>query len=160
MIWSIHKLCLAAPSNISWDKTAVRHMESQRETRSPLFFYMKPKGYVLLSFILNFSAGICTDTAFSIMSSLKITLIQLLTHWGFYYPPLIHLKFKATVSLLPMDKNKPGQGCENLFGGLCLMVLFIFHFLQGVKPASYNKVMDPEIKEIIGECICQKKEER
>ncbi|KAG7228124.1 hypothetical protein INR49_013407 [Caranx melampygus] len=30
----------------------------------------------------------------------------------------------------------------------------------GVKPASYNKVMDPEIKEIIGECICQKKEER
>lgn len=38
-----------------------------------------------------------------------------------------------------------------------------FHFLfcyQGVKPASYNKVVDPEIKEIIGECICQKKEER
>uniref|UniRef100_A0A667ZAI0 non-specific serine/threonine protein kinase n=1 Tax=Myripristis murdjan TaxID=586833 RepID=A0A667ZAI0_9TELE len=31
---------------------------------------------------------------------------------------------------------------------------------SGVKPASYNKVMDPEIKEIIGECICQKKEER
>lgn len=31
---------------------------------------------------------------------------------------------------------------------------------QGVKPASYNKVTDPEIKEIIGECICQKKEER
>ncbi|CAB1336195.1 unnamed protein product, partial [Coregonus sp. 'balchen'] len=30
----------------------------------------------------------------------------------------------------------------------------------GVKPASYNKVVDPEIKEIIGECICQKKEER
>lgn len=29
-----------------------------------------------------------------------------------------------------------------------------------MKPASYNKVMDPEIKEIIGECICQKKEER
>ncbi|AWP09933.1 putative serine/threonine-protein kinase WNK2 [Scophthalmus maximus] len=31
---------------------------------------------------------------------------------------------------------------------------------SGVKPGSYNKVMDPEIKEIIGECICQKKEER
>uniref|UniRef100_A0A8C2D0K7 non-specific serine/threonine protein kinase n=1 Tax=Cyprinus carpio TaxID=7962 RepID=A0A8C2D0K7_CYPCA len=31
---------------------------------------------------------------------------------------------------------------------------------SGVKPASYNKVMDPEVKEIIGECICQKKEER
>uniref|UniRef100_A0A3B3BR71 non-specific serine/threonine protein kinase n=1 Tax=Oryzias melastigma TaxID=30732 RepID=A0A3B3BR71_ORYME len=31
---------------------------------------------------------------------------------------------------------------------------------SGVKPASYNKIMDPEIKEIIGECICQKKEER
>ncbi|KAG7267995.1 hypothetical protein CRUP_022432 [Coryphaenoides rupestris] len=31
---------------------------------------------------------------------------------------------------------------------------------SGVKPASFNKVMDPEIKEIIGECICQKKEER
>uniref|UniRef100_A0A8C7SXN9 non-specific serine/threonine protein kinase n=1 Tax=Oncorhynchus mykiss TaxID=8022 RepID=A0A8C7SXN9_ONCMY len=31
---------------------------------------------------------------------------------------------------------------------------------SGVKPASYNKVVDPEIKEIIGECICQKKEER
>uniref|UniRef100_A0AAV2LWW4 non-specific serine/threonine protein kinase n=1 Tax=Knipowitschia caucasica TaxID=637954 RepID=A0AAV2LWW4_KNICA len=31
---------------------------------------------------------------------------------------------------------------------------------SGVKPASYNKVKDPEIKEIIGECICQKKEER
>lgn len=40
------------------------------------------------------------------------------------------------------------------------MFLFVFHFLQGVKPASYNKVMDHEIKEIIGECICQKKEER
>ncbi|XP_073672249.1 serine/threonine-protein kinase WNK1 [Paramisgurnus dabryanus] len=31
---------------------------------------------------------------------------------------------------------------------------------SGVKPASYNKVMDPEVKEIIGECICQKKENR
>ncbi|XP_024915297.1 serine/threonine-protein kinase WNK2-like isoform X4 [Cynoglossus semilaevis] len=31
---------------------------------------------------------------------------------------------------------------------------------SGVKPASFNKVMDPEIKEVIGECICQKKEER
>ncbi|XP_067383743.1 serine/threonine-protein kinase WNK2-like isoform X3 [Channa argus] len=31
---------------------------------------------------------------------------------------------------------------------------------SGVKPASFNKVMDPEIKEIIGECICQKKEDR
>ncbi|XP_056320244.1 serine/threonine-protein kinase WNK2-like [Danio aesculapii] len=31
---------------------------------------------------------------------------------------------------------------------------------SGVKPASYNKVKDPEVKEIIGECICQKKEER
>ncbi|XP_043970206.1 serine/threonine-protein kinase WNK2 [Gambusia affinis] len=31
---------------------------------------------------------------------------------------------------------------------------------SGVKPASYNKIVDPEIKEIIGECICQKKEER
>uniref|UniRef100_A0A3Q3B6K5 non-specific serine/threonine protein kinase n=1 Tax=Kryptolebias marmoratus TaxID=37003 RepID=A0A3Q3B6K5_KRYMA len=31
---------------------------------------------------------------------------------------------------------------------------------SGVKPASFNKVMDPEIKEIIGECICQKKENR
>ncbi|XP_048874110.1 serine/threonine-protein kinase WNK2-like isoform X26 [Brienomyrus brachyistius] len=31
---------------------------------------------------------------------------------------------------------------------------------SGVKPASFNKVTDPEIKEIIGECICQKKEER
>ncbi|XP_077455466.1 serine/threonine-protein kinase WNK2 isoform X9 [Stigmatopora argus] len=31
---------------------------------------------------------------------------------------------------------------------------------SGVKPASYNKIVDPEIKEIIGECICQKREER
>ncbi|XP_028302513.1 serine/threonine-protein kinase WNK2 isoform X2 [Gouania willdenowi] len=30
----------------------------------------------------------------------------------------------------------------------------------GVKPASYCKVSDPEIKEIIGECICHKREER
>lgn len=41
-----------------------------------------------------------------------------------------------------------------------VLILFILPFPQGVKPASYNKVMDPEIKEIIGECICQKKEER
>lgn len=41
-----------------------------------------------------------------------------------------------------------------------LSITFMFPFPQGVKPASYNKVMDPEIKEIIGECICQKKEER
>uniref|UniRef100_A0A8C6UBP7 non-specific serine/threonine protein kinase n=1 Tax=Neogobius melanostomus TaxID=47308 RepID=A0A8C6UBP7_9GOBI len=31
---------------------------------------------------------------------------------------------------------------------------------SGVKPASYSKVSDPEIKEIIGECICHKWEER
>ncbi|XP_031699383.1 serine/threonine-protein kinase WNK2 isoform X6 [Anarrhichthys ocellatus] len=31
---------------------------------------------------------------------------------------------------------------------------------SGVKPASYSKVSDPEIKEIIGECICHRKEER
>ncbi|XP_037625980.1 serine/threonine-protein kinase WNK2 isoform X10 [Sebastes umbrosus] len=31
---------------------------------------------------------------------------------------------------------------------------------SGVKPASYSKVSDPEIKEIIGECICNKWEER
>ncbi|KAJ8258327.1 hypothetical protein COCON_G00173390 [Conger conger] len=31
---------------------------------------------------------------------------------------------------------------------------------SGVKPGSYNKITDPEIKEIIGECICYKKEER
>lgn len=31
---------------------------------------------------------------------------------------------------------------------------------QGVKPASYSKVSDPEIKEIIGECICHRWEER
>ncbi|KAJ8400151.1 hypothetical protein AAFF_G00398450 [Aldrovandia affinis] len=31
---------------------------------------------------------------------------------------------------------------------------------SGVKPASYNNITDPEIKEIIGECICYKKEER
>ncbi|XP_053576733.1 serine/threonine-protein kinase WNK2 [Bombina bombina] len=31
---------------------------------------------------------------------------------------------------------------------------------SGVKPASFDKVSDPEIKEIIGECICKKKEER
>ncbi|XP_072538315.1 serine/threonine-protein kinase WNK2-like isoform X2 [Salminus brasiliensis] len=31
---------------------------------------------------------------------------------------------------------------------------------SGVKPASFNKVMDPEVKEIIGECICQNKEDR
>ncbi|XP_061760272.1 serine/threonine-protein kinase WNK2 isoform X2 [Nerophis ophidion] len=31
---------------------------------------------------------------------------------------------------------------------------------SGVKPASYNKIVDPEIKEIIGECICQRREER
>ncbi|XP_075039303.1 serine/threonine-protein kinase WNK2 isoform X6 [Mixophyes fleayi] len=31
---------------------------------------------------------------------------------------------------------------------------------SGVKPASFEKVSDPEIKEIIGECICKKKEER
>uniref|UniRef100_A0A4W3I873 non-specific serine/threonine protein kinase n=1 Tax=Callorhinchus milii TaxID=7868 RepID=A0A4W3I873_CALMI len=31
---------------------------------------------------------------------------------------------------------------------------------SGVKPASFGKVTDPEIKEIIGECICQNKEER
>ncbi|XP_057403952.1 serine/threonine-protein kinase WNK2 isoform X8 [Balaenoptera acutorostrata] len=30
----------------------------------------------------------------------------------------------------------------------------------GIKPASFEKVHDPEIKEIIGECICKKKEER
>ncbi|XP_010770226.1 serine/threonine-protein kinase WNK2 isoform X2 [Notothenia coriiceps] len=31
---------------------------------------------------------------------------------------------------------------------------------SGVKPASYIKVSDPEIKEIIGECICHRWEER
>ncbi|XP_029990612.1 serine/threonine-protein kinase WNK2 isoform X10 [Sphaeramia orbicularis] len=31
---------------------------------------------------------------------------------------------------------------------------------SGVKPASYTKVSDPEIKEIIGECICHRSEER
>ncbi|KAM9408934.1 serine/threonine-protein kinase WNK2 isoform 3-T3 [Pholidichthys leucotaenia] len=31
---------------------------------------------------------------------------------------------------------------------------------SGVKPASYSKVSDPEIKEIIGECICHRREER
>ncbi|XP_041446935.1 serine/threonine-protein kinase WNK2 isoform X8 [Xenopus laevis] len=31
---------------------------------------------------------------------------------------------------------------------------------SGVKPASFDKVADPEIKEIIGECICKNKEER
>ncbi|XP_018422517.1 PREDICTED: serine/threonine-protein kinase WNK2 [Nanorana parkeri] len=31
---------------------------------------------------------------------------------------------------------------------------------SGVKPASFEKVADPEIKEIIGECICKNKEER
>ncbi|XP_032064630.1 serine/threonine-protein kinase WNK2 [Thamnophis elegans] len=31
---------------------------------------------------------------------------------------------------------------------------------SGVKPASFDKVTDPEIKEIIGECICKNKEER
>ncbi|XP_038871351.1 serine/threonine-protein kinase WNK2-like [Salvelinus namaycush] len=30
----------------------------------------------------------------------------------------------------------------------------------GVKPASYDKISDPEIKEIIGECICHWREER
>ncbi|XP_055984093.1 serine/threonine-protein kinase WNK2 [Sorex fumeus] len=30
----------------------------------------------------------------------------------------------------------------------------------GIKPASFEKVVDPEIKEIIGECICKNKEER
>ncbi|XP_060056542.1 serine/threonine-protein kinase WNK2 isoform X2 [Erinaceus europaeus] len=30
----------------------------------------------------------------------------------------------------------------------------------GIKPASFEKVLDPEIKEIIGECICKNKEER
>nr|XP_046196193.1 serine/threonine-protein kinase WNK2-like isoform X1 [Oncorhynchus gorbuscha] len=30
----------------------------------------------------------------------------------------------------------------------------------GVKPASYDKISDPEIKEIIGECICHRREER
>ncbi|KAM7092065.1 LOW QUALITY PROTEIN: serine/threonine-protein kinase WNK2-like [Molossus nigricans] len=30
----------------------------------------------------------------------------------------------------------------------------------GIKPASLEKVHDPEIKEIIGECICKNKEER
>lgn len=33
-------------------------------------------------------------------------------------------------------------------------------FPQGIKPASFEKVHDPEIKEIIGECICKNKEER
>ncbi|XP_023652509.2 serine/threonine-protein kinase WNK2-like isoform X2 [Paramormyrops kingsleyae] len=31
---------------------------------------------------------------------------------------------------------------------------------SGVKPASYDKVTDPEIKEIIGECICHHKDKR
>ncbi|XP_070702158.1 serine/threonine-protein kinase WNK2 [Pempheris klunzingeri] len=31
---------------------------------------------------------------------------------------------------------------------------------SGVKPASFTKVSDPEIKEIIGECICHRWEER
>ncbi|XP_052383176.1 serine/threonine-protein kinase WNK2 isoform X2 [Oncorhynchus keta] len=31
---------------------------------------------------------------------------------------------------------------------------------SGVKPASYDKISDPEIKEIIGECICHRREER
>lgn len=38
--------------------------------------------------------------------------------------------------------------------------MILFFFFQGVKPASFDKVTDPEIKEIIGECICKNKEER
>lgn len=41
---------------------------------------------------------------------------------------------------------------------LCQVILLIH--LQGIKPASFEKVHDPEIKEIIGECICKNKEER
>ncbi|XP_072790872.1 serine/threonine-protein kinase WNK2 isoform X5 [Taeniopygia guttata] len=33
-------------------------------------------------------------------------------------------------------------------------------YSKGIKPASFEKVTDPEIKEIIGECICKNKEER
>ncbi|CAL8402396.1 unnamed protein product [Arctogadus glacialis] len=36
----------------------------------------------------------------------------------------------------------------------------MFGQIAGVKPASYCKVSDPEIKEIIGECICHRWEER
>lgn len=43
----------------------------------------------------------------------------------------------------------------------CLEALCSFWLVsQGVKPASYSKVSDPEIKEIIGECICHRWEER
>jgi len=33
-------------------------------------------------------------------------------------------------------------------------------FLQGIKPASFDKVNDPEIKEIIEGCIRQSKSQR
>lgn len=37
---------------------------------------------------------------------------------------------------------------------------FLFLFLQGIKPASFDKVNDPEIKEIIEGCIRQNKSQR
>lgn len=37
---------------------------------------------------------------------------------------------------------------------------FPFLFLQGIKPASFDKVKDPEIKEIIEGCIRQNKSQR
>lgn len=34
------------------------------------------------------------------------------------------------------------------------------NFLQGIKPASFDKVNDPEVKEIIEGCIRQNRHER
>ncbi|XP_009865865.1 PREDICTED: serine/threonine-protein kinase WNK2-like, partial [Apaloderma vittatum] len=58
-----------------------------------------------------------------------------------------------TVNLMLNVKEQNPDEIEN--------VCFIdFRERVGIKPASFEKVTDPEIKEIIGECICKNKEER
>lgn len=78
-----------------------------------------------------------------------------------FWNPL-HLILTQTESCHTRSRSEVYVVLKNKIRGTStvLSISFIFLDPQGVKPASYNKVVDPEIKEIIGECICQKKEER
>lgn len=46
------------------------------------------------------------------------------------------------------------------WNNVCVLCVPYSFTSQGVKPASFSKVAMPEIKEIIGECICHRWEER
>lgn len=62
--------------------------------------------------------------------------------------------------MLPALGGGGGDALDHPILGVMLGHIIPLILFQGIKPASFEKVHDPEIKEIIGECICKNKEER